>query len=61
MPAAGPERERLTRMIAEVKQLAERRDALDAISYPLEEIEDYGLRKKSVVSRSAAPTLACAS
>ncbi len=46
----GPERDRLTRMIAEVKQLASRAGmSPDAISYPLEEIKDYGLLKKSVV------------
>jgi Tfp pilus assembly protein PilO len=46
----GPERERLTRMIAEVKQLAARAGMRpDAISYPVEEIKDYNLVKKSVV------------
>jgi Tfp pilus assembly protein PilO len=45
----GPERERLTRIIAEVKQLAARAGMRpDAISYPLEEIKDYNLVKKSV-------------
>lgn len=44
------ERQRLTRMIAEVKGLAQKA-GLDPnrISYPVEEIEDYGLVKKSVV------------
>jgi Tfp pilus assembly protein PilO len=46
----GPERDRLTRLIAEVKQLAARAGMRpDAISYPVEEIKDYGLLKKSVV------------
>jgi chorismate mutase len=44
------ERQRLTRMIAEVKGLAQKA-GLDPnrISYPVEEIEAYGLVKKSVV------------
>jgi hypothetical protein len=46
----GPERDRLTRIIAEVKQLAARAGMRpDAISYPVEEIKDYSLVKKSVV------------
>ena len=46
----GTERERLTRMITEVKGLAARSGMRpDAISYPREEIKDYGLLKKSVV------------
>jgi Tfp pilus assembly protein PilO len=46
----APQRERLTRMIAEVKQLAARAGMRpDAISYPIEEIKDYGLVKKSLV------------
>jgi Tfp pilus assembly protein PilO len=46
----APQRERLTRMIAEVKQLAARAGMRpDAISYPIEEIKDYSLVKKSLV------------
>lgn len=46
----GPERDRVTRMIAEVKQLAGRAGMRpDAISYPTEEIQEYNLVKKSVV------------
>jgi Tfp pilus assembly protein PilO len=46
----GPERDRVTRMIAEVKQLAGRAGMRpDAISYPTEEIKEYNLVKKSVV------------
>jgi hypothetical protein len=44
------ERQRLTRMIAEVKGLAEKSGLLpDQITYPVEGIADYGLVKKSVV------------
>jgi Tfp pilus assembly protein PilO len=44
------ERRRLTRMIAEVKELAAR-SGLEprSISYPSEEIEDYGLERRSFV------------
>lgn len=44
------ERLRLTRMITEVKGLAEKAGLHpDRIAYPVEEIKDYGLIKKSVV------------
>jgi Tfp pilus assembly protein PilO len=46
----APERVRLTRMIAEVKDLAVRAGlAPEAISYPEQEYEKYGLIKKSFV------------
>jgi len=44
------EKERLTKMIAEVKALAARAGLVpSAISYPVESLADYGLVKKSVV------------
>lgn len=46
----APESERLTRIIAEVKELASRAGLTPrSISYPSESIEDFGLRKRSFV------------
>jgi len=46
----APESERLTRIIAEVKDLASRSGLQpQAISYPQQVIEDYGLRQRSLV------------
>jgi Tfp pilus assembly protein PilO len=48
----APERERLTRVIAEVKDLASRSGLQpQAISYPQQVIEGFGLRQRSLVFR----------
>lgn len=45
-----PERQRLTRVIAEVKELANRAGLQpSSLTYPEEDLEDYGLVKRSIV------------